>query len=82
VERYEIRLEGRLDARWTDWFGGMALTTTDRGTTLRGPVADQAALHGLLRRVHDLGLPLVAVTRLDPHRDPHRDTHRDTGSPS
>ncbi|GAA1871556.1 hypothetical protein GCM10009836_60480 [Pseudonocardia ailaonensis] len=65
MERYEIHLEGRLDARWADWFDGMALTTTARGTTLRGPVADQAALHGLLRRIHDLGLPLLTVTRLD-----------------
>jgi hypothetical protein len=67
--RYEIRLEGRLAPRWADWFDGMTLTTGGDGTTvLSGPVADQAALHGVLARIRDLGLPLVAVTRLDPDR--------------
>ena len=65
--RYEIRLRGRLDPRWAAWFDGMTLTTTDDGTTaLRGPVTDQAALHGLLQKVRDLGLPLLSVTPLDP----------------
>jgi len=65
--RYEIRLQGRLDPRWTAWFDGMSLTTADDGTTsLRGPVADQAALHGVLQKVRDLGLPLLSVTPLDP----------------
>ena len=65
--RYEIRLRGHLDARWAAWFDGMVLTREGDGTTrLRGPVADQAALHGLLRRVRDLGLPLLSVTRLEP----------------
>jgi hypothetical protein len=64
--RYEIRLAGRLDPRWTAWFDGMALTTADDGTTaLRGPVTDQAALHGLLQKVRDLGVPLLSVTPLD-----------------
>ena len=64
--RYEIRLRGRLDPRWAAWFDGMALTTADDGTTaLRGPVTDQAALHGLLQKVRDLGLPLLSVTPLD-----------------
>jgi hypothetical protein len=64
--RYEIRLGGRLDPRWADWFDGMTLTTADDGTTaLRGPVTDQAALHGLLQKVRDLGLPLLSVTALD-----------------
>ena len=64
--RYEIRLRGRLDPRWATWFDGMALTTADDGTTtLRGPVTDQAALHGLLQKVRDLGLPLLSVTPLD-----------------
>ena len=62
---YEIRLDGRLDPHWTAWFDGMTLTTTEHGTTLRGVVTDQAALRGLLRKVRDLGLPLVAVLRLD-----------------
>ncbi|RFU21834.1 hypothetical protein [Geodermatophilus marinus] len=67
--RYEIRLAGRLDDRWATWFDGMTLTTADGTTVLSGPLADQAALHGVLARIRDLGLPLVAVTRLD--ADPH-----------
>jgi len=63
---YEIRLRGRLDQRWAAWFDGMALTTADDGTTvLAGPVTDQAALHGLLQKVRDTGLPLVSVNRLE-----------------
>jgi hypothetical protein len=65
--RYEIRLKGHLDPRRAAWFDGLRLTHERDGTTLlRGPVADQAALHGLLRRVRDLGLPLVSVLRVDP----------------
>jgi hypothetical protein len=64
---YEIRLQGRLDPRWSVWFDGMTLEYDAIGTTaLCGPVADQAALHGLLARVRDLGLPLVSVTRIEP----------------
>ena len=63
--RYEIRLQGRLEARWAAWFDGLSLSHESDGTTvLRGPVVDQAALHGLLQRVRDLGLPLVAATRI------------------
>ena len=59
---YEIRLKGHLDARWTDWFEGLTLTQQSDGTTLlSGSVVDQAALHGLLGKVRDLGLPLIAV---------------------
>ncbi len=62
--RYEIRLEGRLEPRWSAWFDGLELTAGADGTTvLRGPVADQAALHGLLQRLRDLGIPLISVTR-------------------
>jgi hypothetical protein len=62
--RYEIRLTGHLDARWAAWFDGLTVGHEVDGTTLiRGPIADQAALHGLLQRVRDLGLPLVSVTR-------------------
>jgi hypothetical protein len=62
--RYEIRLTGHLDARWAAWFEGLTVCHGGDGTTLiSGPVADQAALHGLLQRVRDLGLPLVSVTR-------------------
>jgi hypothetical protein len=63
-ENYEIRLKGHLNARWVDWFDGLTLTQESDGTTLlSGPVVDQAALHGLLARVRDLGLPLIAVHR-------------------
>jgi hypothetical protein len=63
---YEIRLKGRLDGRWAAWFEGMTLSHGDDGTTvLRGRVADQAALHGVLGKVRDLGLPLVAVCRVE-----------------
>jgi hypothetical protein len=68
--RYEIRLAGRLDAHWTAWFDGLTVSHESDGTTvISGPVADQAALHGLLQRVRDLGLPLISVARaeLDPH---------------
>jgi hypothetical protein len=65
--RYEIRLQGRLDARWATWFEAAALTTESDGTTvLRAQVADQAALHGLLQKVRDMGLPLISLTHLDP----------------
>jgi hypothetical protein len=75
--RYEIRLRGRLPARWAAWFDGMTLTTTDDGTTvLTGPVIDQAALHGVLQKVRDLGLPLISLTALDP--DAHPATERTT----
>ena len=59
---YQIRIKGLLDRQWTDWFGGMTISATEDGDTLlTGPVEDQAALHGLLRRVRDSGLSLVSV---------------------
>jgi hypothetical protein len=65
--RYEIRVKGHLDTRWTAWFDGLSLSLESDGTTIiRGPVADQAALHGVLHRVRDVGLPLVSVTRVEP----------------
>ena len=61
---YEIRLKGHLEPRWADWFDGLSLTQESDGTTvLSGSVVDQAALHGLLGKVRDLGLPLIAVRR-------------------
>ena len=58
----QIRIRGHLDQRWTSWFDGLTLTHDGDGTTLlQGPVADQAALHGLLTKVRDMGLPLVSV---------------------
>ncbi|GAB3083078.1 hypothetical protein [Pedococcus soli] len=62
---YEIRLRGRLEPRWATRFEGMALTTRDGFSQLSGPVADQAALHGLLQQLRDLGLPLASVTQPD-----------------
>lgn len=63
---YEIRFGGRLDGRRTTWFDGMTVTDAGDGTTvLRGPIVDQAALHGLLQRIRDLGLPLISLTRID-----------------
>jgi hypothetical protein len=65
--RYEIRLKGHLDSRWAAWFDGLNLTTASDGTTvIHGLVADQSALHGLLQKVRDIGLPLISVTRVDP----------------
>jgi hypothetical protein len=71
---YEIRLKGHLDQRWADRFDGLTITLDDNGETrLTGPVVDQAALHGLLRKIRDLGLPLVAVSQVEPKpaQDPH-----------
>ncbi|HEX8343827.1 MAG TPA: hypothetical protein VF657_03650 [Actinoplanes sp.] len=65
-DRYEIRLQGHLAARWAAWFDDMTLTTgTDGTTVLHGPVIDQAALHGLLNKLRDTGLPLISVNRVD-----------------
>ena len=64
---YQIRLKGHLGRQWTDWFGGLTITLEENGdTSLTGTVADQAALHGLLKKVRDLGMPLVSVKRMRP----------------
>ena len=60
---YEITVEGVLDLRWSAWFDGLRLTSDAGQTTIAGPVADQAALHGLLAKIRDLGLPLLTVRR-------------------
>jgi hypothetical protein len=66
LEYYEIRLKGHLDSQWTDWFGGLTITLEEDGNTLlTGPVVDQAALHGLLKKVRDLGMPLVSVRPIE-----------------
>lgn len=74
--RYEIRLRGRLDQRWADWFDGMTVTTSRDPvgplTILHGHVVDQAALHGAIARVRDVGLPLLSITRVDPAADEAR----------
>jgi hypothetical protein len=64
--RYEIRLEGTLDERWTAWFEGLQVTTEGSQTVISGPLPDQPALHGVLIKVRDLGLCLISVRRLDP----------------
>lgn len=65
---YEIRVKGRLASRWAEWFDGMTLTPGEDGTSLiSGVVADQAALHGLLRKLNDLGVPLLSVTPICPN---------------
>jgi hypothetical protein len=63
---YQIRINGHLGSQWADWFGGMTIHLEDNGDTLMtGPVIDQAALHGLLKKVRDLGLPLVSVNPVE-----------------
>jgi hypothetical protein len=65
--RYEIRVRGVLDHRWSAWFDGLAIGTGEPGqTVLAGPVADQAALHGLLTKIRDLGLPLLSLRQVGP----------------
>ena len=64
---YQIRIKGHLSHQWTDWFEGLTITLEEDGDTLlTGPVVDQAALHGLLKKVRDLGLPLVSVSPVEP----------------
>ena len=66
---YEIRLQGHLDCQWSDWFDGLTIHHLEDGTTvLAGPVADQAALHGLLAKVRDLGIPLLALLHITKDR--------------
>ncbi len=63
-DTYELRVKGQLDDRWSDWLGGLSVRRQKDGTTvLAGPIVDQAALHGVINRIRDLGLPLLAVNR-------------------
>ena len=63
---YQIKIEGHLDTQWADWFSGLFITLEEDGDTLlTGPVADQAALFGLLKKIRDLGLPLVSIGRVE-----------------
>ncbi len=69
--RYEIRVDGILDELWSSWFDGLEITTEPGDVTaITGPVADQAALHGLIARLRDLGIPLISMRRLDPDNRP------------
>jgi hypothetical protein len=78
IQRYEIRVEGHLGTRWAAWFDGLSLTNEDDGTTvICGPVVDQAALHGLLQKLRDIGIPLVSLTQL-----PDLGTHPSPNNPS
>ena len=75
---YKIKVKGRLESDyWSQWFDGMTVTAERSGeTVIYGPVADQAALHGLLSRIRDLGLPLVSVNRIEPNQDSDADERR------
>jgi hypothetical protein len=82
TQRYEIRVRGHLASRWATWFDGMTLTAEDDGTTvIRGPIVDQAALHGLLQSLRDLGITLLSLIPLMPGKaieqpdDSHNQTH-------
>ena len=64
---YQIRVKGHLSRTWEDWFAGLVITLEENGDTLlTGPVVDQAALHGILKKMRDLGLPLISVNRVEP----------------
>ena len=77
---YEIHLKGHLDNRWSDWFEGLTITLEEDGDTLlSGPVADQAALYGLLKKVRDLGLPLISVSQVqfnETHQNRSKKEHK------
>jgi hypothetical protein len=69
-ETYELRVQGHLDDRWSDWLDGLSVRRQADGTTvLAGPIVDQAGLHGVITRIRDLGLPLLSVQRIGPHSE-------------
>jgi hypothetical protein len=71
----EIRLKGHLDSRWVKWFDGMSITLEENGNTLlSGHLTDQAALHGLLKKVRDIGLPLLSVKNVEPNNEEVNET--------
>ena len=74
---YQIRIKGHLGREWTNWFGGLTITLEDNGETLlTGPVVDQAALHGVLRKVRDVGMPLLSVSRVEPGQAEAQDVNQ------
>jgi hypothetical protein len=77
LQVYQLRIKGHLDSRWTAWFEGLSITREEGGDSLlTGPVADQAALHGLLKKLRDLGLTLVSVSPLDPGQADQSNVHQ------
>jgi len=71
-ERYQIKLKGHLNNSWSDWFEGLTfIHESDGTTTLTGEIVDQAALHGVLKKIHDLGLPLLSVVQIEPDELPN-----------
>ncbi len=80
---YQIRIKGHLGQQWTDWFGGLTIMLEENGhTLLTGPLVDQAALYGLLKKVRDLGMPLLAVNRVEPDQVDSVDIEQLGGSSS
>jgi hypothetical protein len=74
---YQIRINGHLGRQWTDWFEGLSISLEDNGETLlSGTVVDQSALHGLLKKVRDLGMPLISVTRVTPGQPDVSDSNK------
>jgi hypothetical protein len=70
LEVYQITFKGHLDSEWSDWFDGLTITLMDNGETiLSGPIVDQTALHGVLIKIRDLGLPLLGLSRIEPERE-------------
>ena len=70
LEVYQIVVKGHLDSEWSDWFDGLTITMVDNGETiLSGPIVDQTALHGVLIKIRDLGLPLLSLVRIEPERE-------------
>ena len=80
AQQYEIRVEGRLARHWSTWFDGLAVEPDANGTTvIRGPVVDQAALHGLLQKLRDVGIPILSLTRIQTSAPPEPSAHEPEG---
>ena len=78
---YEIRIQGQLSRQWADWFDGMVITLEEDGNTLlSGPVVDQSALHGTLKRIRDLGMPLLSVNAAEPRQETQTETDQAKGT--